>query len=58
MKNAFEGTCIEDNGTYEIMYNVPPMFTCLGSPPLEGILVVCLDKEYGIPPTKGVEGAI
>ena len=58
MKNEFEGTGIEDNGTYDRMYDVPPMFTCLGSPRLEWIRVVCLYEEYGIPPTNGVEGAI
>ena len=46
MKKIFEGTCIEEDGTYDGMYDVPLMFTCLASPPLEGILVLCLDEEY------------
>ena len=58
MKKAFEGTGAEDNGMYDRMYDVPPMFTCLGSPPRAGIPLLFLDEGYVNPSTRGTEGAI
>ena len=56
MKFKEQGT--EDEGTYEIMYVVFPIVTCLGSGILIGSLTLVLGGICDVASTARMEGAI